>query len=54
DALEFILAGAGAIAVGSANFTDPGVCLTIIRELEEYVESQGLGELSSLVGAAHP
>mgnify|MGYP000846906725 FL=1 len=54
DALEFILAGAGAVAVGSANFTDPGVCLKIIRELEEYIEAQGLDGLSSLVGAAHP
>ncbi|NLM94042.1 MAG: dihydroorotate dehydrogenase [Firmicutes bacterium] len=54
DALEFILAGAGAIAVGSANFVDPRISVRIIRELEAYIESQGLDGLSSLVGAAHP
>ncbi|PNB76662.1 dihydroorotate dehydrogenase, partial [Pseudomonas sp. FW305-BF6] len=37
DALEFFLAGASAIGVGTANFVDPFVCPTIIDELPEVL-----------------
>jgi dihydroorotate dehydrogenase (NAD+) catalytic subunit len=50
DALEYILAGASAVQVGTALFTDPGVPLSIIRGLREYCEKRGVGRISDLVG----
>jgi len=53
DALKFILAGATAIAVGSANFYDPYSCLKIIEGLNRYGRKEGIPRISSLIGRAH-
>lgn len=50
DAAAFLLAGASAVMVGSANFADPYACPRIIRELEAYLASQGLSGVAELVG----
>ena len=50
DAAAFLLAGASAVMVGSANFADPYACPRIIRELEAYLASQGLSGVEELVG----
>lgn len=52
DALEFILAGASAVAVGSAFFNNPLAAVRIIAELEEYCSEYGVDRLQDLVGAA--
>ena len=52
DALEFIMAGASAVQVGTANFTNPRACVEIAEGLVQYVERAGLDSLSSIVGAA--
>jgi len=52
DALQFILAGASAVAVGSAFFQDPLAALKVIEELDEYCREQGVDRLQDLVGAA--
>jgi dihydroorotate dehydrogenase (NAD+) catalytic subunit len=52
DALQFILAGASAVAVGSAFFQDPLAALKVIEELDEYCREQGVDRLRDLVGAA--
>jgi dihydroorotate dehydrogenase (NAD+) catalytic subunit len=54
DAAEFILAGASAVAVGTALFVDPTIPLKIVDGLQEYVRSQGAERLSDLVGAVEP
>jgi len=51
DALEFVLAGASAIAVGTANFVDPGTSVRIIEELEQYLREKRIENFSELVGA---
>ncbi len=51
DALEFILAGASAVAVGTANFYNPTVMTDIIRGLEEYLEENRVENVSDLIGA---
>ncbi|HHV35154.1 MAG TPA: dihydroorotate dehydrogenase [Syntrophomonadaceae bacterium] len=51
DALEFILAGASAVAVGSAFFNDPLAAVRIIKELDEYCGEHGVDRLQDLVGA---
>ena len=52
DALEFIMAGASAVQVGTANFTNPRACVQIAEGLVQYIERAGLDTLSSIVGAA--
>ena len=52
DALEFIMAGATAVQVGTANFTNPRACVDVAEGVREYMEQQGVDTLSSIVGAA--
>ena len=52
DAAEFLLAGADAVAVGTANFVNPCVTMDIIRGLEGYLEEKGLESVRELVGKA--
>ncbi|WCN39020.1 dihydroorotate dehydrogenase [Aneurinibacillus uraniidurans] len=52
DVIEFFMAGASAVAVGTANFVDPYVCPTIIDELEVKLEAYGVQSISELTGAA--
>ena len=51
DAIEFLLVGATAVQVGTANFVDPGTGVTIAESLESYAQKQGIDDLSELVGA---
>jgi dihydroorotate dehydrogenase (NAD+) catalytic subunit len=53
DALEFILAGADMVSVGTAIFHDPSACPRILRELEEELATRGVGRLRDVVGLAH-
>jgi len=50
DALEFIIAGASAVQVGTANFYDPGASMKIIDGLSGYCIRNGLENIRSLVG----
>lgn len=51
DALEFILAGATAIQVGTANFLDPAAAGVIAREMEQYLAENGIAAIGELRGA---
>ena len=51
DAIEFILAGAKAVSVGTANFRNPKVTEEIIKGIEEYMERNGVEKITDLVGA---
>jgi dihydroorotate dehydrogenase (NAD+) catalytic subunit len=50
DALEFIIAGATAVGLGTALFYDPMVCKTINEGIAEYLRAQGLKSVTELVG----
>ena len=50
DALEFFLAGASAIAIGTANFTDPRIPVRIVEGLDEYLRRHGFESLGEIVG----
>jgi dihydroorotate dehydrogenase (NAD+) catalytic subunit len=54
DALEFFLAGASAISIGTGNFTDPRAPLSVAAGLREYLVAHGLDSLSALTGRANP
>lgn len=50
DAVEFFLAGADAVAIGTANFADPSITMKIADGLENYLRTRGLNNISELVG----
>lgn len=50
DAIEFILAGARAIQVGTANFIDPSVTMKIIDYMDDYCNRHGINDINEIVG----
>ncbi len=50
DAIEFMLAGATAIAAGTANFINPAATLDIIKGIESFMERDGITDVKSLIG----
>ena len=50
DAVEFFLAGASAVAVGTANFTDPAITMKIADGLENYLNNRNLNNIHDLIG----
>ncbi|HET7814769.1 MAG TPA: dihydroorotate dehydrogenase [Candidatus Baltobacteraceae bacterium] len=53
DALEFFLAGATAISIGTANFTDPRIPVRIVEGLREYLAARGVQSLRDIIGKAN-
>ena len=53
DALQFVLAGASAVSVGTAVFNDPSACARVARELSEALAARGFSSLREAVGHAH-
>ncbi|WP_075617498.1 dihydroorotate dehydrogenase [Paenisporosarcina indica] len=53
DVIDFMSAGASAVAVGTANFVDPFVCPTIIEHLPEKLDWLGINHVSELIGRSH-
>lgn len=50
DAIEFLLAGASAVAVGAMNFVNPYTTMEIIEGIEKYMEKYGVEDIAELVG----
>ena len=50
DAAEFLIAGASAVQVGTANFWDPAAPVRIARELEDYMKQESIADVRQLVG----
>ena len=51
DAIEMMLAGATAVSVGTANFSNPVVTMEIIEGIRGYMEEQGIEDINSIIGA---
>lgn len=51
DAVEFMLAGATAVAVGTANFMNPHATIDVIEGITSYCEEQGVQDVNELIGA---
>ena len=51
DALAFFIAGATAVQIGTANFVDPAVCMTIIEGIESYLIKKNIGDINDLIGS---
>lgn len=52
DVIEFVMAGAAAVEVGTANFTNPLACPKIIEDLEKYMREHGIRNLEEIRGCA--
>ncbi|MBA7699026.1 Dihydroorotate dehydrogenase B (NAD(+)), catalytic subunit [subsurface metagenome] len=52
DAIEFIMAGASAIQVGTASFTNPRAPLDVLEGIEQFMEQEGIKDIAELIGAA--
>ncbi len=52
DAIEFIMAGASAIQVGTASFTNPRAPLDILERIEQFKEKEGINNITALIGTA--
>ncbi len=50
DALEFIMAGASAVAVGTANFHNPYATVEIIKGIEDYMKKNNVNDINELIG----
>ena len=50
DAIEMILAGASAVAVGTANFHNPGITMEVVDGIEKYMKKNGFHSISEMVG----
>ena len=51
DAIEFLLAGASAVEIGTANFIDPSVTMKVVEGIEAYLERHGFQSVRDIIGA---
>ncbi len=53
DAIEMMIAGASAVAVGCQNLVDPFACQKIIEEMNEILDSMGIDDVNDIIGLSH-
>ena len=52
DAIEFIMAGASAVQVGTASFTNPRAPLDVLEGIKQFMKQKGVNDIAELIGAA--
>ncbi|MDE6396696.1 MAG: dihydroorotate dehydrogenase, partial [Muribaculaceae bacterium] len=50
DALEFLMAGATAVQIGTANFVDPAVTMKVIDGINEYLDRNSFNDVHEIIG----
>ncbi|MBN2038427.1 MAG: dihydroorotate dehydrogenase [Spirochaetes bacterium] len=53
DILEFMMAGASAVSIGTMNLVDPSVSQDCVRKLEEYMSAENISDINKIIGIAH-
>ena len=53
DALEFIMAGATMVAVGTANFNNPAATIDVIEGIEQFMKENHVEDIHELIGCVH-
>lgn len=51
DAIEFMMAGATAVEIGTANFIDPGVTMKVVAGIDEWLTAHGVTDIHDIIGA---
>ena len=54
DAIEFILAGASAVAVGTSNFSDPMATAGVVEGIRQYCDRHNISKITDLIGDLNP
>ena len=54
DAVELMLAGASAVQIGAANFTDPYTPIKVLTGMERYLDERGIDSVKKIVGGVKP
>ena len=54
DAVEFLMAGATAVQVGTATFSNPRAPLDVLEGLEAWLEAHGVADVHDIIGCAQP
>ena len=54
DAIELMMAGASAVQVGAAIFTDPYAPVRIVDEMNEFLDSKGIASVRDIIGTVKP
>ena len=54
DAIELMMAGASAVQVGAAIFTDPFAPVKIVEEMNEWLDSKGISSVKDIIGTVKP
>lgn len=54
DAIELMMAGASAVQVGAAIFTDPFAAVRIVEEMNEFLDSKGIADVNDIIGTVKP
>jgi len=50
DAIEFMLAGASAVMVGTANFVNPNACVDVLEGIQNYLRIYGIKDVNDIIG----
>ena len=53
DALEFIMAGATAVSIGTANFHNPYTTIEVLEGIKAYMEKNKVNDIKELIGCVH-
>ena len=51
DAIEFLMAGATAVEIGTANFVDPAVSEKVVDGIDAWLDAHGVGDVRDIIGA---
>ena len=54
DAIELMMAGASAVQVGAAIFTDPYAPIKIVDEMNDFLDAQGIASVRDVIGTVQP
>jgi dihydroorotate dehydrogenase (NAD+) catalytic subunit len=53
DVIEYMLAGATAVQIGTANYRNPGIGLEVLSDIKTYLETNKINSITNLIGGVH-
>jgi dihydroorotate dehydrogenase (NAD+) catalytic subunit len=53
DVIQFLMAGATAVEIGTMNYQDPGIGLKLVPQIRSWLDTHGVKSVNEIIGAAH-